>query len=84
MDPAKSKILLDESITPDKFGVEQDRFVALTDFHMLTMCNSKERTEIQWKELMRAADERLVVESIWREGSAMGHRDAIIQVGLKV
>jgi hypothetical protein len=84
MDPAKSRILLDESVLADRIGVDQERLAVLKDFQMLAILNAKERTEEQWRELVRAADERLVVEKSWQEGSAAGMRNAIIEVRLRV
>jgi len=33
---------------------------------MLITFNSKERTEAQWEALLKSADERLIVEKVWR------------------
>jgi len=50
----------------ERVGPEGDRVSIVKDMHMLVMCNSKERTEAQWAALLQSADERLVVEKVWR------------------
>jgi len=61
-----SRILIDECILDERVGPEADRVSIMKDIHMLIMFNSKERTETQWAALLKSADERLVIERVWR------------------
>jgi len=61
-----SRILIDEYILHERVGPEGDRVAIAYDLHMLVLFNSKERTEAQWAALLKSADERLVVEKVWR------------------
>ena len=63
---SSSRILIDECIFDERVGPEADRASIMKDIHMLIMFNSKERTEAQWVALLKSADERLVVERVWR------------------
>lgn len=76
MDPVKSRILIDDAVVPGLLGPESLRIFNLLDMYMLGNLNGKERTEKQWRELFKAADERLVVEKIWleRNGGLQGGR----------
>ncbi|PWW72967.1 S-adenosyl-L-methionine-dependent methyltransferase [Tuber magnatum] len=76
---SSSRILIDECILDKSMGPDYDRAAVKMDFQMLVMCNAKERTEAQWAELIKGADERLVVERLWR---AKGNSTGIIEVGL--
>lgn len=70
MDPAKSRILIDDAVVPGVLGQDSLRFFNLLDVYMAMSVNGKERTERQWKALIKSVDERLVLEKIWRvEGS---------------
>lgn len=70
MDPAKSRILIDDAVVPGVLGQDSLRFFNLLDVYMAMSVNGKERTERQWKELIQTVDERLMLENIWRvEGS---------------
>jgi len=63
---SSSRILIDESIMDERAGPEGDWMAIMKDLHMLVMFNGKERTEAQWAALLKSADERLVVERVWR------------------
>ncbi|KAG0633250.1 O-methyltransferase-domain-containing protein [Tuber brumale] len=60
------RILIDECIVGESMGPDSDKLATIWDLHMLLMFNSKERTEAQWAALLKGADERLVVERVWR------------------
>jgi len=50
----------------ERAGPESDWMAILKDLHMLVMFNGKEKTEARWAALLKRADERLVVERVWR------------------
>jgi len=61
-----SRILIDEGIMDERMGPEGNRMTITLDLQMLIMCNGKERTEAQWTALLKSADERLVIEKVWK------------------
>ena len=61
-----SRILIDECIMDERVGPQGDLVSVVKDMHMLITFNSKERTEAQWEALLKSADERLIVEKVWR------------------
>ena len=63
---SSSRILIDEGIMAERMGPEGNKLTATFDLQMLIICNGKERTEAQWKGLLKSADERLVVERVWK------------------
>jgi len=63
---SSSRILIDESIMDERAGPEADWMAIMKDLHMLVVFSGKERTEAQWAALLKSADERLVVEKVWR------------------
>jgi len=63
---SSSRILIEEYILHERVGPEADRMAVVFDIHMITLFNSKERTEAQWAALLKSADERLVIEKVWR------------------
>ena len=60
-------------------GPEGNKMTINVDLQMLVMCNGKERTEAQWAALLKGADERLVIEKVWR---AKGNDSGIVEVRL--
>jgi sterigmatocystin 8-O-methyltransferase len=84
MDPAKSRILIDDAVVPELLGPESLRFFNLLDIYMLMILNAKERTEKQWAGLLRAVDPRLVLEKIWREPNAGLQGGAVLEARLSV
>ncbi|CUS10026.1 unnamed protein product [Tuber aestivum] len=76
---SSSRILIDESIMSERMGPDGDRATIVKDLQMLIMLNAKERTEAQWAALLKGADERLVIEKLWR---AKGNGNAIIEARL--
>ena len=76
---SSSRILLDECILDERVGPEGDRLAIVKDYLMLVMFNSKERTETQWAALLKSADERLVIEKVWK---AKNSSTGIIEVRL--
>jgi len=65
MEPS-SRILIDECIINERVGPEGDKLAIVKDYIMFIMFNSMERTEAQWAALLKSADERLIVEKVWR------------------
>jgi len=63
---SSSRILIDEGIMNERMGPEGNKRTITLDIQMLVMCNGKERTEAQWAALLKSADERLVIEKVWR------------------
>ncbi|PUU82160.1 O-methyltransferase-domain-containing protein [Tuber borchii] len=63
---SSSRILIDEGIMNERMGPEGNKMTVTLDLQMLVMCNGKERTEAQWAALLKSADERLVIERVWR------------------
>ena len=63
---SSSRILIDEGIMNERMGPEGNKMTITLDLQMLVMCNGKERTEAQWAALLKSADERLVIERVWR------------------
>ena len=61
-----SRILIDEGIMAERMGPGGNRMTTTLDLQMLIICNGKERTESQWTGLLKSADERLVVERVWK------------------
>jgi len=51
--------------------------------YMLMILNAKERTEKQWAELLRAVDERLVLEKVWREPDAGLQGGTVLEARLR-
>lgn len=49
MDPAKSRILIDDVVVPGVLGKDSQRFFNLLDVYMAMSVIGKERTESQWK-----------------------------------
>ena len=60
-------------------GPEGDWWGIIKDYIMLVVYSSKERTETQWAALLKSADERLVIEKVWK---AKNHNMGIIEVRL--
>ena len=83
MDPAKSRILIDDAVVPNFLGPESLRIFNLLDMYMLGNLNGKERTEKQWRELFKATDERLVIEKIWEEKNGGHQGGRVIELRLK-
>ncbi|KAI9767101.1 MAG: hypothetical protein M1840_005890 [Geoglossum simile] len=83
MDPGVSRILIDDAVIPDLLGAQSMRFFNLLDMYMLMILNAKERTEKQWAELLRAVDERLVLERIWTEPDAGRQGGTVLEARLK-
>ena len=83
MDPAKSRILIDDAVVPGFLGPESLRIFNLLDMYMLGNLNGKERTEKQWRELFQATDERLVIEKIWEEKNGGHQGGRVIELRLK-
>ena len=83
MDPAKSRILIDDAVVPGFLGPESLRIFNLLDMYMLGNLNGKERTEKQWRELFKATDERLVIEKIWEEKNGGHQGGRVIELRLK-
>ena len=63
---SSSRILIDEGIVDERMGPEGNKMTITVDLQMLVMCNGKERTEAQWAALLKSANERLVIEKVWR------------------
>ena len=76
---SSSRILIDEGIMNEGMGPEGNKMTINVDLQMLVMCNGKERTEAQWAALLKGADERLVIEKVWR---AKGNDSGIVEVRL--
>ena len=76
---SSSRILIDESIMDERVGPEGDWWAINKDYLMLVMFNSKERTETQWAALLKSANERLVIEKVWK---AKSRSTGIIEVRL--
>ena len=74
---SSSRILMDE-----RAGPEGDWMAITKDLHMLVMYNGKERTEAQWAALLKSADERLVVEKVWRTKDNTGIIEARLACGV--
>ena len=83
MDPAKSRILIDDAVVPGFLGPESLRIFNLLDMYMLGNLNGKERTAKQWRELFNATDERLVVDNIWEEKNGGPQGGRVIELRLK-
>jgi hypothetical protein len=77
-----SKIILMEGLFPDpgKAPNYVTRMMSSLDLHMMTACNSKERTVGEWAALCKMADERLVVKNITAQP---GIAFAIIEIVLQ-
>ena len=82
MDPARSRILIDDAVVPSFLGPESLRIFNLLDMYMLGNLNGKERTEIQWRELFKATDKRLTIEKIWEEKNGGHQGGRVIEVRL--
>ena len=68
MTPGYSRILLNEYVLRD-YGCSMSP--AMMDINMLTLCSGLERTEKQWRDLIKQAG--LTVVNIWRpEGDTEG------------
>lgn len=63
MEP-NSRILLLESVTPefDQVPTPLMHLLSCLDLEMMAMFNSKERTIKEWEDLMKSADDRLILE----------------------
>ncbi len=83
MDPAKSRILIDDAVVPGFLGPESLRIFNLLDMYMLGNLNGKERTARQWRELFNATDERLVIDKIWEEKNGGHQGGRVIELRLK-
>lgn len=76
MTPGYSKILLNEYVLRD---VGCSMAPAMMDINMLTLCAGMERTERQWRQLIKEAG--LAVMNIWRPE---GDTEAIIEIELEL
>jgi hypothetical protein len=78
-----STLLINESVLPARGGevaTHQHRWMAQLDIVMMILLNSKQRTEADWRALVKEADERLDVVAVDKEnGGAMG----LVQVRFK-
>ena len=72
MTPGYSKMLLNEYVLRD-YGCSMPP--AMMDLNMLTLCSGMERTEKQWRELVKEAGLKIV--NIWRPE---GDTEAIIEI----
>ena len=66
MEKGYSKLLINENIVPDKGA---DWKITSLDWFMLALAASAERTETEWRELLRSAGFRVV--GIWTMDSSV-------------
>jgi len=83
MDPEKSRILIDDAVVPSFLGQESLRFFNLLDIYMMMILNAKERTQPQWEELFKMANERLVLERVWREPDGGPQGGTVLELRLR-
>ncbi|KAL2859608.1 S-adenosyl-L-methionine-dependent methyltransferase [Aspergillus pseudodeflectus] len=65
-----SRIIISDSVIPppDQLHGLHERFVRYLDLQMMVLHNARERTEGDFAELLRRADERLRIKKVWRGG----------------
>ena len=83
MDPEKSRILVDDAVVPSLLGQESLRFFNLLDIYMMMILNAKERTQSQWEELFKTANERLVLKKGWREPGGGPQGGTVLELRLR-
>jgi len=74
MEPGYSKILINESVVPDVGAPWQ---ITNLDWTMMAMLINRERTESQWRELLRSVG--LQISGIWKPD---GGNESIIEAVL--
>ncbi|KAL2796211.1 S-adenosyl-L-methionine-dependent methyltransferase [Aspergillus keveii] len=65
-----SRIIISDSVIPppEQLHGLHERFVRYLDLQMMVLHNARERTEGDFAELLRRADERLRIKKVWRGG----------------
>ena len=76
MTPGYSKILINESVLPD---MNCPSFFAAGDINMMSIMGGKERTELEWRELIESVD--LKMTGIWK--SPYENEEGVIVAMLK-
>ena len=72
--PKDTVLLLNETIIPERGSIPLtvERRMRQIDIAMLLLFNAKQRTESDWRALIKAADERLEVRRVMSDGSPHG------------
>lgn len=78
----RSRILIEDMISPDLHGEESEWFVNHADIVMLACLNAKERSLAQWNMLVKKADERLEIARVWGENGETTGYSATLEIRL--
>ena len=77
--PKDTVLLLNETVIPERGSIPftEERRMRQIDIAMLMIFNAKQRTESEWRELVKAADARLEIRRVLSDGSPMGLMEVV-------